>query len=92
MRIIVILFHTALTHDKFLTTSGQLLSATEINLPRYQKEVTISRGRPYALKDLVVTSLSSYAAKRRLLRSAPPVHCSMRLCVPFRAFHDTTFI
>ena len=46
LSIIVILFNTALSRDNLLTTAGQLSSADEINRPRYQKEVTISRGRP----------------------------------------------
>ena len=46
LRILVILFHIALVRDKFLTTSGQLSSATKITLPRYRKEVTISMGLP----------------------------------------------
>ena len=46
MRIIVILFHTALTQYKFLTNAGQLLSAAEITRPRYLKEIIISRGSP----------------------------------------------
>ena len=44
MRICVILFHTDLSRDKFLTTSGQSLSDAEITRPSYEKEVTISRG------------------------------------------------
>ena len=44
MRILVILFHMDLVRDKFLATSGQSFSATKITLPRYRKEVTISRG------------------------------------------------
>ena len=46
LRILVILFHTALSLETFLTTSGQSLSAANITLPRYQKEITISRGTP----------------------------------------------
>ena len=46
LRILVILFHTALTRDKFLTTSGQSSSAADITCPRYRKEVTIYRGQP----------------------------------------------
>ena len=42
------------------------------------KEVTISRRRPFALKALVVTSLSSSATNSRLFRSANRVHCAMR--------------
>ena len=41
-----ILLQTALSRDKLFTTTGQLLSSTEIARPRYPKEVTISRGRP----------------------------------------------
>ena len=46
MMILVIFFHTAHTRDKFLTTAGQLSSNANITRPRYQKEVTISRGIP----------------------------------------------
>ena len=90
MRIRVILFHTVFTQDKFLTTAGQSLSATEITRPRYLKEVTIFRGRPYALKALAVTSLSSSAAKRRRFRSTPRLHFAVLRCVPFRALHGTS--
>ena len=55
LKIIVILFHIALVRDKFLTTSDQSSSSTEITLPRYRKEVTISRGKE-------VTARSSSAA------------------------------
>ena len=50
--ILIILSHTALDRDKFLTTTGQPSSADEITRPRYYKEVTISRGIPYALNAL----------------------------------------
>ena len=46
LKILFILFHIALTHDKFLTTSNQSSSAAKISRPRYQKEVKISRGSP----------------------------------------------
>ena len=51
LRILVILFHTSLACEKFLTTAGQLSSAAKITRPRYQEEVSISRayiayGRP----------------------------------------------
>ena len=46
LRIRVILFHTSLARDKFVTTSGKFLSAAKISRPRFLKEVTISRGRP----------------------------------------------
>ena len=46
MSILVVLFHTALAQDKLLTTAGQLSSAADITRPRYQKEVTITRGSP----------------------------------------------
>ena len=70
MRIRDILLQTFLAWAKFLTTAGQLLSVSDITRPRYFKEVTISRGRPYALKALAVTSLYSSAANCRLFRSA----------------------
>ena len=41
-----ILLQTTLSQDKFFTTSGQSLSAADINSTRYLKEVTISRGCP----------------------------------------------
>ena len=46
MIILVILFHTALAWDKFLTTAGQSSSAAESTRPRYCKEVIISKGHP----------------------------------------------
>ena len=46
LRILVFFFHTSLAQDKFLTTAGQSSSDTKITRPRYQKEVTISRGCP----------------------------------------------
>ena len=46
LRIIVILFHTALARYKLLTTSGQSYSPAKITRPRYRKEVTIYRGHP----------------------------------------------
>ena len=46
LRIIFILFHTSLALDKFLTTDVQYLFAAKITLPRYRKEVPISRGSP----------------------------------------------
>ena len=42
----IILFNTALTREKFLTTARHSSSATDITCPRYWKEVTISRGFP----------------------------------------------
>ena len=85
-----ILLQTLPARDKFFITSGQSSSASEITRPRHLEEVTISRGRPWLLKSLTVTSLYSSAANRRLFRSAPWLHCAMRLCVPFRAFHGTS--
>ena len=46
LMILVIIFHTALSRDKFLTTAGQSSSASKITRPRHRKEVTISRGCP----------------------------------------------
>ena len=89
LRILVILFHTTLSQDKFLTTVSQSLSAAEITRPRYWKEVTISRGRPYELNALVVTSLSSSAAKRRHFLFAPRFHCAVHQCFPFSDLHGT---
>ena len=77
LRIRVILFHTRLAHYKFLTTSGQSSSATNIIRPRYLKEFTISRGRPLPLKALTLTSLSSSAGNHRRFLSAPRLYCSV---------------
>ena len=41
-----IVLQTALDRDKLFTAPGQSSSAAEITLPRYLKDVTISRGRP----------------------------------------------
>ena len=41
-----ILLQTFFARAKFLTNSGQSLSVSEINCPRYLKEVIIFRGRP----------------------------------------------
>ena len=46
LRIRAILLPTALAQDKYPITAGQSLSNAKITLPRYLKEVTISRGRP----------------------------------------------
>ena len=46
LRMCNILLQIFLSQDKFFATSGQLLSAADINLPGYLKEVAISRGRP----------------------------------------------
>ena len=46
LRILVILFHTALEHDKLTTTADQSSSVAYITRPRYQKELSISRGSP----------------------------------------------
>ena len=46
LRMHTILLQISLARVKFITTSGQSLSASKINCPRYLKEVTISRWRP----------------------------------------------
>ena len=46
LSIIVVLFHTALAQDKLLTTTGQLLSASDITCHRYRREFILYRGRP----------------------------------------------
>ena len=71
MRIFVNLRHTACNFARFLTTAGQSPSAADITCPNYLKEATIYRGRPYALKELDVTALSSSAARRSLFRPPP---------------------
>ena len=72
--ILVNLRHTARAFDMFLTSSVQLSSAAEITCSNYLKEFTISRGRPYALKSLNVTTLSSSAVRRRRFCSTPFLH------------------
>ena len=44
--VLVILFHTALYKENFLTTTHQSLSSDMITRARYWKEFTISRGHP----------------------------------------------
>ena len=90
LRIIVNLYHTARTFARFLTTSGQSLSAAEITRPNYLKEVNISRGRPYALYGLNVTSLSSSADRRLRFSSTLFLHCAVRPCIPLKDHHDTS--
>ena len=90
LRILVILFHTTLSHDKFPSTAGHSLSAVDITCPRFWKEVPISRGRPYTLNNLEVTACSSYAAKRRYFLSAPFLQCDVRRCILFSNLHGTS--
>ena len=89
LRILVNLRHTARTFDRFLNIDGQSLSASEITRPKYLKEVTISRGRPYALTDLDVTGLSSSAARRSCFCSAPFLHCAVHPCIPLKYRNGT---
>ena len=44
--ILDILYHTVRTFTIFRTTVGQLSSAANITLPKYLKDITISRGSP----------------------------------------------
>ena len=88
--ILVNCHNTACAFSNILTTSGQSSFATEINHPKYLKEFTIPRGRPYALKALGVTSLSSSADRRLLFHSAPFLHCAMRRFIPFRSRHGSS--
>ena len=90
LKISDILLQTLLVLDELFTIVGQSSYATNITRNRYLKEVTIFRGRPYDLKALAVTYLSSSAANLRIFHSAPQGHCAVRLCVPFRAFHGTS--
>ena len=85
-----ILLQTVLAQDKFFTTAGQSFSAAKIIRPRYFNEVTISRGLPWVMKFLLVTSLSSSATNHCIFRSAPRLQCAVCLCVPFRAFLGTS--
>ena len=90
LRIRIILCHTTRAIARFLTTTVQSSSATEITRPKYLKEVTISRGRPYALKVLDVTALSFSATRRHLFCCATFFHCARRRCILFRARHGTS--
>ena len=90
MRMRNILLQTVLARDKLFTTDGQSLSAAKIIRTRYFNEVTISRGRPWVMKSLVVTPLSYSAANHCIFRSAPLLQCAVCLCVPFRAFLGTS--
>ena len=55
-----ILLRTFLARDKLITTAIQLTYDAYIPPPpKYLKEVTISRGRPQALKSMAVTTLTS---------------------------------
>ena len=71
LRMCDILLQTFFAWSKFLTNAAQLSSVANISRPRYLKEIIIYRGRPYALKSLAVTSLSSSAANLRLFLSDP---------------------
>ena len=57
LRILVNLCFNACAFARFLTTDDQLLPTADITRPKYLKEVTIYRGRQYALKSLDVTNL-----------------------------------
>ena len=46
LSILIILFHTSLAREKFLSTFVKPLFAADITCPRYRKEVTISKGLP----------------------------------------------
>ena len=85
--ILVNLRHNACAFARFMTTANQLSSAADITCPKYLKEVTISRGCPYVLKDLDVTTLSSSAAMLCCFRSAPFLHCAVRRFIPLKDHH-----
>ena len=75
--ILVNLQHTACVLARFWTNAGQSLSATETTCPKYLKEVTISRGHPYVMKTLDVTTLCSSADRRHLFCSTPFLYCAV---------------
>ena len=52
LRILDILLQTYHTFARFQITAGQSSSATNITLPRYLKDRTISSGHPWALNTL----------------------------------------
>ena len=70
--------HTTHTFVRFLTTTGQLLSATDI---------TTSRERTYTPKAQNMTALYSSNARRHLFLSATFLHCMICLWILFRACH-----
>ena len=90
LRIRITLCHTTRTLSRFMSTAGHSSSAAEITHPKYLKEVTISRWRPYALKALELTALSYSAARCHIFYSAPSLNCEVRQCIPFRACHGTS--
>ena len=76
--ILVILCHIAHAFARFLNTKGQSSFAADITFPRYLKEVIIYRRRPYEMKSLDVTALSSSYYKRSCFRLSPFLHYVVR--------------
>ena len=89
-RILVNLYHTSSIFASFLTTSVQYSYVAEMTSPKYLKEFTISRGRPYALKNLDVTAFSSSASGRCFFCFTPFLHCAVHQCIPFNDRHGTS--
>ena len=83
LRMFVNLCHNTRTFARFLNTAGKSFSIAEITRPKYLKDVTISRGRQYALKYLGVTAFSSSDARYCLFFSAPFLHCVVRQYILF---------
>ena len=92
IRILAILLQTTRAFTRYRITAGQSSSATDKTLPRYLKDRTISRVRPYVLNALEVATLSSSAAKLRQFLSAPLFKFAVRLCDPFRDHHGTSML
>ena len=92
LRIFVNFCHTARAFVRFLNTVSQSSSLSEITRPKYFKEVTISRGGPYALKALDVTAFSSCTYRCCRFRSAPLLHCAVCQCIPFKDRHGTKML
>ena len=74
LRICVSLRHTTSALASFLTAAGHSSSATEITRPKYLKQVSISRGRPYALKALEATAPSHLPMPGTFSLASPHSH------------------
>ena len=90
--ILDVLCCTVRAFKRFRTTVGQSSSAAHSTLPRYLKDINISRGSPYALNAIEFTYLASSAINSSCFQSAPFLHCAVSLCKPFRDRHESTLL
>ena len=89
INILNILCHTIRAFKRFWTTAGQSSYYANITLPRYLKDFTILRGRPYTLNSLEVIDLASSTNNHNCFHSTPFVHWSVQLSEQFGDFHIT---